>query len=694
MGDGADIVVNAPSEDAAKQAENARLKALVDLTDSMIQAGLLVTKQTAQFWETGLNYLYDNQLAGKARSEGWEKTNIQMNAIAPAVRQEIAIVSQRRPKVVAEPVSAEEKPKAEFWARELNWRLDHQVLKRNIHVKGLLDAKIGGLGVAKVYEEDRAWWDEKAHAWVREPRVSLLHPLSFGVDPNVETVEDAQFMFCRRRVPTQWAMDRWPDFKDDIKRAAGGKDGIEEMLGALSADSSGYKASTQRGTKPSDDLDGRLVEFLRASRGTLTKTSTGRAQDLTDDERASSVVITEIYFRDSKLRAAKEHVKYDGEELVEAGAVTAIPADPADPASRLVYVVADPDAREFANVKEKLTVGQPLNRYNWPELERDLGKEPVFPHGRVILRVNALILNPKEEDQVWQYRHWPFAVFVNMCLPHVWQGLSSVEMARGIQDWINIVAAKIVGWVLWFADNEAVVEEGALAGGKSALERLKARAGRIITLAKGRLKSYVRTAAAPLPEGLVHIYDKMMSKVQDALGMHDQDIGTASKADMTAFQVLTLQQSMKVGMGLQMASYDRWLLDIVERIAELDRENMAVGDMVRVAGAPDAARVEEFRDEYRDVQMDLKLSIGASLPHDKQMAKVEAMDLYKALSDPASMKNLLEAYEVPNVEAWLKENQQYQQFQQFMAAEQAAEEAAKSAGSPGNGALAAPRAGA
>jgi hypothetical protein len=237
--------------------------------------------------------------------------------------------------------------------------------------------------------------------------------------------------------------------------------------------------------------------------------------------------------------------------------------------------------------------------------------------------------------------------------------------------------------VLWFADNETVVEKDALVG-KGAFAKLKAIPGRLVTLAKGRLKSYIRTPAPPLPEGLITIYNQMVSKCQDALGLHDQDIGARAKGEMTAYQVDTLQQNMKVGMGMQMALYDQWLLEIVERIAELDRKKLEAGDAVRIAGPAGAAKVDTFRDELRDVEMDISITIGASLPHDKRARKMEAGELYDRLKDPSALKYLLEAYEVPNVDEWLKNNQLYQQFLQFVAAQQAA---AKQAG---QGSVAAP----
>ena len=182
--------------------------------------------------------------------------------------------------------------------------------------------------------------------------------------------------------------------------------------------------------------------------------------------------------------------------------------------------------------------------------------EPVYPNGRVVLRIGKLILNPDAEKswdeggQVWPFRSWPYLVGVNQILPHVWRGLNAVEMPRTLQDWKNVAFAHMANYLKFFGDPITEVEEGAVKGvgadGKKLGEKLRARAGAIWLLMKGGADKIKVEPPPPLSQGILEV-DRLISReLQDQTGMQEVARGRQAGGSPTATEVQELSRSSRV----------------------------------------------------------------------------------------------------------------------------------------------------
>ena len=112
----------------------------------------------------------------------------------------------------------------------------------------------------------------------------------------------------------------------------------------------------------------------------------------------------------------------------------------------------------------------------------------------------------------------------------------------------------------------------------------------------------------------------------------------------------------------------------------------SAGQMVRIAGKGQAARIAAIEQEQLDARFDLKLEVGTSLPFDRERRKADARELYGILGD-VYLERLLDAYEEKDAERILQQRPAFvlarQIIEQQAAQQQSQQQAAVQQQGPG-----------
>ncbi|MHC4563792.1 MAG: portal protein, partial [Planctomycetota bacterium] len=527
-------------------------EALHQRLDEMVRIAFDATRDWSQIWQDGLDYVFNNQLTGQRRRKGWDR--IQTNYIYPAVAQTMAIIAQRRPRIVAQPVEPSDTPAASQWGRVLQWQFDKVLRMRSKLMAAALDGAVFGHYVAKTLWESKARWDVAGRRWIGQPRVAIVHPQFFGADPDAESIDDATFIVCKRRVPVEYATARWPKHDDAIEQAAAAETS-EDYLAV--GNRINHKSSGERDSD-TDGVEGRLVDLINR-RFSPSAIPEGR------DAAGGYVTIEEIYFRDLAERKSKDEREVPYAQLAAQG-----------------LIVEDEDGY-WVDAK----TGKPFKERQ-TEVVRDFD-EPVYPFGRYVLRIGAgserVILNDAEDKQVWPYVNWPYTVGVNASLPHVWQGLNQVEMARGHQDWLNITMSHMANYVRQFSDPIVLVEQGALQGSEdnaNIASKIAARAGAIWKMARGKLDRAQRVPPPPMSESLIAFYQLMGEGIKDQLGIQDITMGKQTSAPTTATEVWQLAVNSQNSTTFKSILLDAFTERVMSGVLELDQANMDPDEQVRI----------------------------------------------------------------------------------------------------------------
>ena len=647
-----DLPSGQPKEDGA------RLKYINDELDEHVNGALEQTKDWSVIWRDALKYVFNNQLEGQDIEDGWPR--IQVNYIYPAIQQGLAMIAQRRPQIEAVPVESRDTESAKFWTALLRYQFEQDLDMAMCSVQAFYDGTIYGYYVGKVYWESQKLWvpdrqigpDKRPMPprWQGGPKVNLVHPIYFGADPEAENITDAAFVLSRRRVPTRWAMQRWPQFKNQIEQAASLEDDqwddMAKDIGFLSWENQpgteSYPSNTEARLNTLLSWDyGRRCTYRKAEEGT---------------QRANYITLEEHYWRDPDSRKNADQFPIAKEHLMESG--------------RLVYK---------NDIPYDTQTGLVMTEKTWPKEDGESWDEPVYPRGRFALRIGGpgkwTILNPKEAHQVWPHTRWPFVVGVNGILPHVWRGLNSVEMATGLQDFQNISASHAMHHIQYFCDPSWKCEEGALPKGTE----LDASPGKIVKTISGAIDRVRRESAPQMDPSILAVMQHFSKELRDQLGM--QEIGMGREGSpKTAAEAMSLLQMSRQRTILQTVFLDAWLIKIMEAVAELDSAKMAEGDMVRVVGEDKRATVAQVTADALSAKFDIRLDVGTALPFDREKKKLEYAELFKTLAAlpgaaVAFLPQLLEVYEIPEAEQILAQVQQtiaVQQQQQLMAQAQKA----------------------
>ena len=171
---------------------------LVAMMDEAMEDALSVTKSWLDIWTDGYNYIFNNQLAGKQRKDGWEK--ISANYIWPAIRQRLSSLALRTPQVYAKAWNPDQQSKADLWNGVLQWQYEKELKMQALNLAAMLDGEVYGYYVGKVTWNARKEWNEERQEWVGGPEITMLAPERFGCDPEAECLDDAAYAFSQRRM--------------------------------------------------------------------------------------------------------------------------------------------------------------------------------------------------------------------------------------------------------------------------------------------------------------------------------------------------------------------------------------------------------------------------------------------------------------------------------------------------------------
>jgi len=620
-----------------------KLKSLNSQLDDWRTACLDETDGWLQIYRDGLNYAFNNQLANKKLKDGWDP--ITANYIFPAMMQELAILSQRYTTVLARPTEDSDSQYADMWQSHLQWLYEEDLNMEEFLLRAALDAKIAGYSVAKTLwePEPRNGWDIQNKRWIGRLRCALIRPEYFGSDPEAETLDEASYIFTARRAHKEWVKRRWPGHDEEIDAAANEDDAWNDRTQRI------YDTiviTDKPDIGPNEGDQARLVSLL-------TGVKTARLND--DAREGQYVTIEEFHYQDYETRNGETRGDdIPEEELIQKG---------------LAF-------REGTILRSNET-GVALGPNNWPTKDGLTYKEPMYPRGRMILRIGETLLNPDTKDQIYPYERQPFVIGVNHLLPHTWRGLNNVEMARGLQDWVNISIQHLGAAVKHFGDPQWVVEEGAVEGAKTPrklAQRIKSAAGKIIFVSKGKIDKIRREPAPALSTGVISTFTLMAQELRDQTGIQEVGLGRAQEGQQTKHEIVRLETNTRLRTALSHKLLDQFLVRLWRNIAELAQRNYEPERVLRVIGKRHAPTITEYNQGMADVRFDIQIEAGTKLPFDvekKRMNLTEAMGILGPL--PTLVERYLEASEIMNPEEVIAEWQQMQLQLQQQAQQQEAE---------------------
>ena len=312
--------------------------------ENMELVGMEKTKEWVSLWTESLRYFFSDQLSGNKRHKDWDWVIV--NYIWPTAMQEMAKLTNTTFKAIAVARESSDVTAAEVWQGAVQYLWDKKLNMRLQHAKAILDSKIFGYRVSKIMWDDMpdGSWDDETKEWIGDVDYKLWHPAHFWVDPQAESIEDAQSLGTVRIVTLEWAQQRWPKFKKELKEEAKrfvedpnfGSFMRDDIRGSMAPASTGGKGGRD---DFNDTSDRRRVRFgpqklvdLILAQDKITKRTTPHEQQL-------FVKISEQYFIDREDSKEKLEVEIPAEELVANGSVlvdegTFISADTGEPIAR------------------------------------------------------------------------------------------------------------------------------------------------------------------------------------------------------------------------------------------------------------------------------------------------------------------------------------------------------------------------
>jgi len=657
------MTADMPLETIPKDTSADARAALEQLLDEIQTLAREHNQDWSEYYRSGVDYVWNNQLVNQDIKDGWEP--LQLNRIFPAITQEQAMIAQRRVTIITQPVEDGDRPGADFWGPVHQWHFDQGINIPQLAMKAVQDGKTHGHWVARVWWDDKAEWNDRGRRWQGAIKAQLYKPTRVVIDPQSgDTSDRPEWTFALSDYTVAECLVRWPDYEDEIMRAGDGRAAMDSDAQLLAGfDVSSQDTMLKYGDDARDEGEsfdtGQLVGLLYPS-----PTSTEVASD-----KLRRLWVEEFFIRDHTTKSAKitDHV-YTKEELLADGRATEGP---------------DPEAGESGvPVMLDSATGEPLHETNWPKEERDVDV-PVYPFGRYVVRIGDTVV----EDRAWTERHWPFVFGRNLMLPHTWHGLNGVEMARQIQDWLNVMARHFANYVNFFGDPTLAVEEGAFFNDPSFTrtpEKARSRAGTIWKLNQGGLQKIKRMDPAALSGGVFEIFNLFGKELDDQTGVHEIAKGRQASKTMTATEAADLAVASQQRPALQAILLDDWMVRVMRVVQDIAQRNMKEGDLVRVAGVKAAeALARRIPTEAMDANYDLKLDVVSRLPYDIERKKMEAEKLFAVLGIPY-LPQLLEAFAVENAEELLQQVQAWQMLN-AMQQVQAAQANADSQGPPAGG---------
>lgn len=606
------------------------------LLDDLEERGMARTKKWVAMWQTGLRYFFGDQLHNKRTHKDWDW--VILNYIWPSAIQEISKLAKHHPKILTEPWETSDAEFAEAWQGILQWLWQKGINGKGMRLEqiaAILDGKLFGYRISKLYWEDKVSWDDKEQTWMGDVKHRLWHPANFWAD-GIEKIDDGNCGTVRY-VTLDYAQNRWPKFKKQLEEEAKSYKeltaGGDHIRGQLS----------QAGTYPSAGTGG-IDKGAGAAdvNQILNLILENENQDW--DEKTKLVKISEIYYRDYKEVDEKQEEAIPPEELVATGEIYA-------------------DEGFFYDAK----TNKPMSQDKWPKRVIREWKRPLYPNGRHVIRVNKTILNP--DNQVYPYPRWPFIVVPHYLLPHMWQGTDGVQLYKSTQDMINVTVSHLTNNMKTFGDPKIAIETGALAsppGRKKRHFKIGSVAGSVIRLARGGLqKMKIIDPISPSASAL-QLYGLFTQEFKNILGLQDIAVGKQADKTITATEAQYLMLSANDRIALQSVYEDEWVKEVASLMSQICQRHYDQGRIVRIIGEDNLTGVTQITQQAKTVRFDVDIIPGATLPFDpeKRIAKFKmAYEMFMSPVPNVMMPEMLRELEIPN---WQKILQRYEPWTLFM----------------------------
>jgi hypothetical protein len=309
----------------------------------------------------------------------------------------------------------------------------------------------------------------------------------------------------------------------------------------------------------------------------------------------------------------------------------------------------------------------------WPKAVVKKWKKPVFPRGRFIIKAGSTILNPKEEDQVWQFTKWPFIVCPHYMLPHMWQGVDGIQMYKNTQDMINVSVSHLFNNLKMFGDPKIAVETGAIEvpkGKDGAHFKILAGAGSIIRLVRGALNrnAFKIIDPPPISAGALQLYGLFSQEYKNIQGMQSIATGQKMPGKITATEAQWLATSSVDRIALQTLFVDTWIKNCCKMIAEYCQKNYDTGRFIRIVGDDKTISAAAITDKMKTFRYDIDVVPGMTLPYDEDKRLEKLMSAYQLMANPTPnpmLPVMLRELGVPNWKKLMMQSEIQMQFMQF-----------------------------
>ena len=619
--------------------------------DRIVDAGMNKTKRFYTMWNENLRYFFSDQLHGAPTRKNWEW--VILNYIWPSAMQEIAKLTKNNPKIIVQPWEESDTEKAEVWEKTLQWQWKQGINNHGMRleqIRAILDSKLFGYRVSRLYWEDKCYWDDEQKQWMGDVKHKLWHPSLFWADGD-ENVDDGN-CGTDRYATLDWAIDRWPKYKKElqdeaitykeVKRTfygyeAGGRKSVLKGQDASDGTDTTGKGGRDGGMQPA--LPNRLLEIISGF---------DPMQHEPVDNEIKLVKIQEIFLKDYSEETFKEEQPKDPAVMIETG-----------------------EMYESDGIFYNTETNKEIMPEEWPtEVVREY-KQPKYPQGRHIIRVGKQILNPKYEDQRYKYSRWPFVVTPHYLLPHMWQGVDAVQMYKTTQDMINVTASHLYNNLKQFGDPKIAVETGAIEtppGRSGQHYKIGAGAGSIIRLVKGALgRGAFKILDPPQPSSqAVTLYQMFTQEYKNIQGMQSIAMGEKTPGKMSATESVHLATSSVDRIALQAVYEDQWIVECCRLIAEIAQDKYDEGRFVRIVGESGIAGIQQITKELKNLRFDVSIIPGTTLPFDEERRAAKYLQAYELLQNPAPNPLLPDVLRTLDIYNWSKVLAQHQGWSEYL----------------------------
>jgi hypothetical protein len=618
--------------------------------DRIVDAGMEKTRRFYTMWNENLRYFFSDQLHGVSTRKNWEWVVI--NYIWPSAMQEIAKLTKNNPKIIVQPWTEDDSEKAEVWEKNLQWDWKQGINGHGMRleqIKSIFDKKIFGYSVSRIYWEDKCYWDDQQKQWLGDPKHKLWHPSLFWADAE-ENIDDGN-CGTERYATLDWAIDRWPKYKQILEDEA---KSYKEVKKSFYGYDTGGSRSILQGSKANDGTDtvrsGGSDSSVPALPNRMLEIIAGfdPMQHEPVENDIKLVKIQEIFLKDYAEETVKESQPRDPGLMLETGEIYE--------ADGVFY-----DTKSNTEIMPE----------DWPTDVVNEYKQPKYPTGRYIMRVGDTILNPKPEDQRYPYSRWPFVVTPHYLLPHMWQGVDSVQLYKSTQDMVNITVSHLYNNLKQFGDPKVAVETGAIEtppGRNGKHYKIGAGSGSIIRLVKGALsRGAFKILDPPQPPAqAVALYQLFAQEYKNIQGMQSIAMGEKTPGKMSATESVHLATSSVDRIALQAVYEDYWVVECCKLIAEMKQRNYDIGRWIRIVGEEGVAGVQQITQDLLNIRYDISIIPGTTLPFDEEKRAAKYIQAYQLMADPNPNPMLPEVLRVLDIHNWRKILQQHAGWQQFM----------------------------